>query len=160
MMGRAGAAATKATAVAAARAAMVATVGGSATDATVTKAATAATAAMATMEIPFAVGAVGSHSGDRQCIMAVAVVLIGGIGIVLPIMEFCSMSGGLQWGMQQGPAVIVAGGDRDGMIYEIQGGFQNLSFGSHPAYVLSSKTDHLGEKNNILEACVSKTLSS
>ena len=29
-------------------------------------------------------------------------------------------------GMQQGPAAIVAGGDRDGMIYAILGGFQNL----------------------------------
>ena len=45
-------------------------------DATMTKAATAATTAMAAMEIPFAVGAVGSHSGDRQCITAVAVVLV------------------------------------------------------------------------------------
>ncbi len=36
------------------------------------------TAAMAAMEIPFAVGAVGSHSGDRQCITAVAVVLVVG----------------------------------------------------------------------------------
>ncbi len=45
-------------------------------NATMTKAATAVNAAMAAMEIPFAVGAVGSHSGDRQCIMAVAVVLV------------------------------------------------------------------------------------
>ena len=42
-------------------------------DATMTKAVTAATAAMAETEIPFAVSAVGSHSGT-----AVAVVLIGG----------------------------------------------------------------------------------
>ncbi len=42
-------------------------------DATMTKAATAATAAMAATEIPFAVGAVGSHSGT-----AVAVALIVG----------------------------------------------------------------------------------
>ena len=47
-------------------------------DATMTKAATAATTAMAATEIPFAVGAVGSHSGDRQCITAVAAVLVVG----------------------------------------------------------------------------------
>ena len=77
-MWRAGAAVTEATPVAAARAAMVVTMGRSATDATVTKTATVATTAMAAMEIPLAVGAVGSHSGDRQCIKAVAVVLIVG----------------------------------------------------------------------------------
>ena len=49
-------------------------------DATVTKTATAATTAMAAMEIPFAEGAVGSHSRDRQC-MAVAVVLVVGRNI-------------------------------------------------------------------------------
>ena len=42
------------------------------------------------------------------------------------MMEFYSMSGGLRWGDEQCPAAIVAGGDRDGMIYAIQGGFQNL----------------------------------
>ena len=47
-------------------------------DATMTKAETAATTATAAMEIPFAVGTVGSHSGDRQCITAVAVVLVVG----------------------------------------------------------------------------------
>ncbi len=57
---------------------MVVMVGRSTTDATVTKAVTAATTAMAAMEIPFAVGTVGSHSGDRQCITAVAVVLVVG----------------------------------------------------------------------------------
>ena len=57
---------------------MMGTVGRSATDATMTKAAKAANAAITAMEILFAVGAVGSHSGDRQCITAVAVVLIVG----------------------------------------------------------------------------------
>ena len=95
-------------------------------DAIVTKAATAAIAAMAATEISFAVGAVGSHSGDRQCITAVAVVLVVG-------RHNASHDGILQheWrpamgGMQQCPAVIVAGGDRDGMIYAFQGGLQNL----------------------------------
>ena len=63
-------------------------------------------------------------------------------------------------GTQQCPAAIVEGGDKDGMIYAIQGGFQNLSFGSHPAYVLSSKMDNIEGNHNILDARVSKTVSS
>ncbi len=59
--------------------------------------------------------------------------------------------------MQQCPAAIVAGGDRDGMIYAIQGGLQNLSFGSHPAYVLNSKMDNIERNHDILDA---QTVSS